>query len=184
MSPYRITAATLAAMLTLGVVTANPAAAATPRAGNTTVKTTTVTLITGDVVDVTDAGAGKKAATVRPAPGREGVSFHTIEADGGLRVLPSDAVPYISTGVLDVDLFDVDELIADGYGAAARLPLIVKDTPGLRAEQNLAGTTTTRQLPSIGGRAVDAAKDQLPALWKSLKPATGARSLNSGITKI
>ena len=36
MSPYRITAATLAAMLTLGVVTANPAAAATPRAGNTT----------------------------------------------------------------------------------------------------------------------------------------------------
>ena len=186
MSPYRITAATLAAMLTLGVVTANPAAAATPRAGNTTVKTTTVTLITGDVVDVTDAGAGKKAATVRPAAGREGVSFHTIEADGGLRVLPSDAVPYISTGVLDVDLFDVDELIADGYGdsAARQLPLIVKDSAGFRGSQALAGTTTTRQLPSIGGRAVDAAKDQLPELWKSLKPAAGARSLNSGITKI
>jgi hypothetical protein len=106
------------------------------------------------VVDVTDAGAGKKAATVRPAPGREGVSFHTIEADGGLRVLPSDAVPYISTGVLDVDLFDVDELIADGYGdsAARQLPLIVKDSAGFRGSQALAGTTTTRQLPSIGGR--------------------------------
>ena len=88
MSPYRITAATLAAMLTLGVVTANPAAAATPRAGNTTVKTTTVTLITGDVVDVTDAGAGKKAATVRPAAGREGVSFHT---DRGRRRTPRPA---------------------------------------------------------------------------------------------
>ena len=165
MSPYRITAATLAAMLTLGVVTANPAAAATPRAGNTTVKTSTVTLITGDVVDVTDAGAGKKAATVRPAPGREDVSFHTIEADGGLRVVPSDAVPYIATGVLDVDLFDVDELIADGYGdsAARQLPLIVKDTPGARTAQSLAGTTTTRQLPSIGGRALTAAKDQLPS---------------------
>jgi subtilisin family serine protease len=31
---------------------------------------------------------------------------------------------------------------------------------------------------------VDAAKDQLPELWKSLKPAAGARSLNSGVTKI
>ncbi len=31
---------------------------------------------------------------------------------------------------------------------------------------------------------MDAAKDQLPELWKSLKPAAGARSLNSGITKI
>ncbi|WP_432884968.1 S8 family peptidase [Kribbella sp. CA-245084] len=183
MSSTRLTAATLAAMLTIGTLSAIPAAAAPPT-GSTTIKTSAVTLITGDVVELADAGGGKKAATVTPAPGREGVSFHTIEVDGGLRVLPSDAVPYISTGVLDVDLFDVDELIADGYGAAANLPLIVKDTPGLRADQNLAGTTTTRQLPSIGGRAVDAAKDQLPALWKSLKPATGARSLNSGITKI
>ncbi|MFC6157910.1 S8 family peptidase [Kribbella jiaozuonensis] len=183
MSPTRLTAATLAAMLTLGALSAIPAAAAPPT-GSTAIKSSTVTLITGDVVQLTDAGGGKKAATVTPAPGREGVSFHTIEVDGGLRVLPSDAVPYISTGVLDANLFDVDELIADGYGAAANLPLIVKDTPGLRTEQNLAGTTTTRQLPSIGGRAVDAAKDQLPALWKSLRPAAGARSLNSGITKI
>ena len=30
-----------------------------------------VTLITGDVVESTDAGGGKKAATVQPAPGRE-----------------------------------------------------------------------------------------------------------------
>ncbi len=187
MSPHRITAATLAAMLALGAATVTPAAAASPpSAGTTGPKTATVTLITGDVVDVTDAGAGKKAATVRPAPGREGVSFHTIEADGGLRVLPSDAVPYVSAGVLDVDLFDVDELIADGYGdsAAQQLPLIVKDSPGFRGSQDLAGTTTTRQLPSIGGRAVDAAKDQLPELWKSLKPAAGARALNSGVGTI
>ncbi|WP_371406186.1 S8 family serine peptidase [Kribbella sp. NBC_00662] len=183
MSPTRLTAATLAAMLTLGALSAIPSAAAPPT-GSTAIKSSAITLITGDVVQLTDAGGGKKAATVTPAPGREGVSFHTIEVDGGLRVLPSDAVPYISTGVLDADLFDVDELIADGYGDAANLPLIVKDTPGLRTEQNLAGTTTTRQLPSIGGRAVDAAKDQLPALWKSLRPAAGARSLNSGITKI
>ncbi len=182
-SPRRAAALTTAAVLALGAATVIPSAAAPPT-GSTAIKTSSVTLITGDVVELTDAGAGKKAATVRPAAGREGVSFHTIEADGGLRVLPSDAVPFVSSGVLDVDLFDVDELIADGYGGAASLPLIVKDTPGARSAQNLAGTTTTRQLPSIGGRALTAAKDQLPELWKSLKPGDGARSLNSGVTKI
>jgi subtilisin family serine protease len=183
-SPRRAAALTTAAVLALGAATVIPSAAAPPPPNGTTVKTSLVTLITGDVVEVTDAGAGKKAATVRPAEGREGVSFHTVEADGGLRVLPSDAVPLVSSGVLDVDLFDVDELIADGYGEAASLPLIVKDTPGVRAAQNLAGTTTTRQLPSIGGRALTAAKDQLPELWKSLKPGVGTQSLNSGVTKI
>jgi len=188
MSPHRITAATLAAMLTLGAVSATPAAAAPPPtpAGTAGATSTAVTLITGDVVEVTDAGAGKKAATVRPAAGRERVTFHTIEVDGGLRVLPSDAVPYISTGVLDADLFDVEELVADGYGdsAAKQLPLIVKYDQGLRGSRELAGTTTTRELNSIGGKAVDAAKDQLPELWKSLKPAVGARALNSGVSKI
>src|SRR3954452_13009639 len=151
-SSRRIAALTSAAVLALGAATVIPAAASSPSpSGTTAVKTSVVTLITGDVVEVTDAGSGKKAATVSPAAGREGVSFHTVEADGGLRVLPSDAVPYISTGVLDVNLFDVDELIADGYGESADLPLIVKDTPGVRTAQTLAGTTTTRQLPSIGG---------------------------------
>ncbi|RZT14847.1 PA domain-containing protein [Kribbella sp. VKM Ac-2569] len=183
-SPRRAAALTTAAVLALGAATVIPSAAAPPPSNGTTGKTSLITLITGDVVEVTDAGAGKKAATVRPAAGREGVSFHTVEADGGLRVLPSDAVPFVSSGVLDVDLFDVDELIADGYGEAASLPLIVKDAPGVRSAQDLAGTTTTRQLPSIGGRALTAAKDQLPELWKSLKPGVGARSLNSGVTKI
>ncbi|GAA2834006.1 S8 family peptidase [Kribbella solani] len=189
-SPSRIVALTTAAVLALGAATVIPSAAAPPPrppAGSLgTSATSVVTLITGDVVEVTDAGGGKKAATVRPAAGREGVSFHTVEADGGLRVLPSDAVPYISTGVLDVNLFDVDELIADGYGdsAARQLPLIVKDTPGVHSAQALAGTTTTRQLPSINGRAVDAAKDQLPQLWKSLQPSSGVSALSSGISKI
>ncbi|GAA1108943.1 S8 family serine peptidase [Kribbella jejuensis] len=186
--PRRAAALTTAAVLALGAATVIPSAAAPPPANHVATDSAgdsaTITLITGDVVQVTDAGGGHKAATVRPAAGREGVSFHTVEADGGLRVLPSDAVPYISSGVLDVNLFDVDELIADGYGAADDLPLIVKDTPGVRAAANLAGTTTTRQLPSIGGRAIEVAKDQLPALWNSLKPSVGARSLNAGVAKI
>ncbi|WP_405063196.1 S8 family serine peptidase [Kribbella sp. NBC_01505] len=181
----RITAVAVAAVLTLGVVPVTPAIAAAPppRTNSTQPATTSVTLITGDVVSVSDAGNGKKAASVQPAPGREGVSFHTVEADGGLRVLPSDAVPYVSTGVLDVDLFDVDELIRDGYGdsAAQQLPLIVKYAGGARSSSALAGTTTTRPLDSIGGAAVSAAKNELPSLWKSL---SGAHALSGGISKV
>ncbi len=180
----RIPAVTLAAVLTLGAVTVAPAnAGPPPQRGSAQPTTNSVTLITGDVVSVTDAGNGKKAASVQPAPGRERVAFHTVEADGGLRVLPSDAVPYISTGVLDVDLFDVDELIRDGYGdsAAPQLPLIVKYAGGARTSTALAGTTTTRQLDSIGGAAVSAAKGELPQLWKSL---AGARTLSSGVSKV
>ena len=190
-------AATLAAALALGSTAVIPAAAVIPPPPGTTSagvraalsgKSAKVTLITGDVVEVADAGGGRKAASVKPAPGREGIAFHTIEVDGGLRVLPSDAVPYISTGVLDADLFDVDELIADGFADsdAATLPLIVRyaDPAGFRA-QSLTGTTTTRPLESIGGAAVSASKTELPGLWDSLKPAAmTARTLDQGIAKI
>ncbi|WP_433013050.1 S8 family peptidase [Kribbella sp. CA-294648] len=184
-------AATLASVLALSVAAVIPAGAApppaAPRATGVPAKSSVVTLITGDVVEVTDAGAGKKAATVRPAAGRERIAFHTLEVDGGLRVLPSDAVPYISTGVLDADLFDVDELIADGFGdsAATTLPLIVRYAdPSAARTQSLAGTTTTRNLDSIGAAAVTATKNELPELWKSLEPSGNARALSRGIAKI
>ncbi|MDX6253300.1 MAG: hypothetical protein QOF10_6660 [Kribbellaceae bacterium] len=192
-------AATLAAVLALGSTAVIPAAAAPPASSTSSAgtnaapapavqgKSAKVTLITGDVVEVSDAGGGKKAASVQPAPGREGIAFHTIEVDGGLRVLPSDAVPYISTGVLDADLFDVNELIADGFGdsAATSLPLIVRySDPAAARTQSLAGTTSVRPLPSIGATAITAAKDELPALWKTIKPAQNARTLNTGIAKV
>lgn len=202
-------AATLAAVLALGATAAIPAAAAVPPSPGTAPPGATpgatapgtaaggvpaafsgesakVTLITGDVVEVADAGSGRKAASVTPAPGREGIAFHTIEVDGGLRVLPTDAVPFISSGVLDVDLFNVDELIADGFGdsAATSLPLILRYNDGPRA-RSLSGTTTTRPLASIGGAAVNATKADLPGLWNSLKPdQQNARTLDQGVAKI
>lgn len=145
----------LAAAIPLQPASANPSAPTPePKPGNSQA----VTLITGDVVEVTEAGAGKRAATVRPADGREHIAFQTIEVDGGLRVLPSDVVPLLSAGVLDADLFDVEELIADGFGdqTATSLPLIVRYS-GARS-QALAGTTTTKPLDSIGGAAISASK--------------------------
>ncbi|GIF53167.1 subtilisin family serine protease [Asanoa ferruginea] len=126
-----------------------------------------ITLVTGDTVELTPAQAGRYAATVDPAPGRERITFHTLEVDGGLRVVPSDAVPLIAAGRLDTDLFDVQRLIADGYGDATSptLPLIVRGGTG-------AAQRGAQALSSINATAVAPAKDALADFWRG---QTGAR---------
>ncbi|MDG4786677.1 S8 family serine peptidase [Micromonospora sp. WMMD1102] len=193
--PLRRTAAGLAAVLALTAV--GPPAAAAPRpvvppgagspdrAGAATAGAR-VTLITGDVVEVSPAGAGRYAATVRPAAGRERITFHTVESDGGLRVLPSDVVPYVSAGALDPDLFDVEELIADGYAdnASASLPLIVRYQDPAAGARALAGTTATRPLTSIGGAALAAGKDSLAGFWQTVGQTGKAGPARSAATTL
>ncbi|WP_238455340.1 hypothetical protein, partial [Micromonospora sp. ATA51] len=72
-------------------------------------------------------------------------------------MLPSDVVPYVSAGVLDSNLFDVEELAAEGYGDAAQgaLPLIVRyQQPAAGRVRPLAGATAARPLESINGAAL------------------------------
>ncbi|MBQ1028997.1 S8 family serine peptidase [Micromonospora sp. C97] len=153
-----------------------------------------ITLITGDQVDLVQAAPGRVAATVHPGPGRNRITFQTVEADGGLRVLPSDVVPYLSAGVLDPDLFDVQELAADGYGDAAQatLPLIVRyQEPAAGRVRPLAGATGARPLGSINGAAMRVGKGELGGLWTSLRGAPGQRvtagspaRLGAGVARI
>ncbi|MET8260290.1 S8 family serine peptidase [Micromonospora sp. NPDC005205] len=153
-----------------------------------------ITLITGDQVDLVQAAPGRVAATVHPGPGRDRIAFQTVEADGGLRVLPSDVMPYLSAGVLDPDLFDVQELAADGYGDAAQgaLPLIVRyQEPAAGRVRPLAGATDARPLESINGAALRVGKDDLGGLWTSLRGAPGQRvtagspaRLGAGVARI
>ncbi|MGC4851387.1 S8 family serine peptidase [Micromonospora sp. DT15] len=153
-----------------------------------------ITLITGDQVDLVQAAPGRVAATVHPGPGRDRIAFQTVEADGGLRVLPSDVMPYLSAGVLDPDLFDVQELAADGYGDAAQgaLPLIVRyQEPAAGRVRPLAGATDARPLESINGAALRVGKGDLGGLWTSLRGAPGQRvtagspaRLGAGVARI
>ncbi|MFD6679739.1 S8 family serine peptidase [Micromonospora parva] len=153
-----------------------------------------ITLITGDQVDLVQAAPGRVAATVHPGPGRNRITFQTVEADGGLRVLPSDVVPYLSAGVLDPDLFDVQELAADGYGDAAQatLPLIVRyQEPAAARVRPLAGATDARPLESINGAAMRVGKGELGGLWTSLRGVPGQRvtagspaRLGAGVARI
>ncbi|TQJ21903.1 subtilisin family serine protease [Micromonospora sp. A202] len=152
-----------------------------------------LTLITGDQVDLVQAAPGRVAATVRPGPGRERIVFQTMEVDGALRVLPSDALPYVSSGVLDANLFDVQKLAADGYGDAAQgnLPLIVRyQEPAAGRVRPLTVAADARPLESIDGAALRVGKGDLGGLWSTLagtpttRTTAAAPRLGGGIARI
>src|SRR5947207_11721388 len=70
----------------------------------------TVTLVTGDVVHLLDAGAGRQGVEVeRPAGAVGGVRTETIGGD--LYVLPDEVLRYLAAGELDRRLFDVSSLV-------------------------------------------------------------------------
>ncbi|MFD8816231.1 hypothetical protein ACFV23_33270, partial [Streptomyces sp. NPDC059627] len=83
-----------------------------------------VTLITGDKVSLDSAGHVVRMA---PGKGRKGMTFQIRQTHGHVYVLPGDAQSLLGKGTLDRRLFDVKELVADGYDDAHRsdLPLVV-----------------------------------------------------------
>ena len=178
----KLTAIGLVLGLVLGVPGAATAAPSRPTAPQSVHPSTarpsptgqsTVTLLTGDRVTVTAAGA----AAVRPADGRSGVRFLTLREGDHLWVVPQDALPLIRTGRVDLRLFDVAGLIAAGYDDARRddLPLIMKyQTGAARRAGAPGGVTVTRDLASIGGVAATADKQQAAQVWATVA-GTGAR---------
>ncbi|MGW2206622.1 hypothetical protein [Streptomyces sp. NPDC001774] len=65
-----------------------------PRSGPVAVDT--VTLITGDKVVLQRYADGRQAATVDAARGREHIAFRSVQTDGKLRVIPSDAAGHLA----------------------------------------------------------------------------------------
>ncbi|MDX8034070.1 S8 family serine peptidase [Lentzea sp. BCCO 10_0856] len=160
-----ILAAGLAAAVGVTTATVPPAMGETtsaPQQVNAGGLTTTVTLITGDLVHVANGQVRTQAAK-----GREGVRFHHYTDDrGDLHVIPLDAQPQISAGTLDQRLFDVSLLARSGYDDANRttIPLIVQGGAGLRSAD-------AKPLPSIDAHAVTA--DKSGGFWSAAR-TTGA----------
>lgn len=104
--------------------TASGAGSTGPSAARTAAAVKTVTLVTGDRVLLDAAG---KVAGVERAKGRERGTFSIRTVGEHTQVVPSDAELLVAQGKLDVRLFDVTQLVADGYDDAGRsdLPLIV-----------------------------------------------------------
>jgi subtilisin family serine protease len=149
-----------------------PAIGPGPGSTTGTGRPVTVTLLTGDRVTV----SGGDSISIRPGPGRAGMTFVTQRVDDHLTVLPRDAVPLVRAGRVDRRLFDVTELAAVGYDDARRdtLPLLVRYRAGAKRQGGLAvaGARVTRDLPAIGGAAVSAPKAKAGAVWTTLTTGT------------
>nr|WTB35033.1 S8 family serine peptidase [Streptomyces sp. NBC_00830] len=140
--------------------------------------THSVTLITGDKVTIGTAADGTAIRSFE-SPGGTTAGFHRAVVDGSTYVYPDAVLPYISTGKLDKQLFNVTQLIADGYddAHAARLPLIVSYTDAtarFRTQPKVAGSTVVRRLDSIQGAAVAENREQAPSFWSALTGGSGA----------
>ncbi|WP_305788103.1 S8 family serine peptidase [Symbioplanes lichenis] len=168
-----------AVALPLAIVPATSSALAAPVPPARQPEPATVTLITGDKVTT---GAG--GVQVRDREGRL-TGYLTHAEHGDTYVYPHDALPHLASGLLDKDLFNVTELLADGYDDAHSpgIPLIVTYTGGVSARRAApAGVTGMRPLDSIGGAALTA--DRSGAFLASVTGGAQARAAGGTVRKI
>ncbi|MEU0184935.1 S8 family serine peptidase [Streptomyces sp. NPDC006207] len=137
------------------------------------------------------------AVEVERAPGATG-SVRVATEGGDTYVFPDEAVAYIAKGLLDKQLFNVTQLIAQGYDDAhlSALPLIVTRTEGSATltsrSSALPGAETTRSLPSVRGEAVRTRRSKTAAFWSALtgtaradaERAAAAPRFTAGVDKV
>ncbi|KEZ48597.1 peptidase [Metabacillus indicus LMG 22858] len=138
-----------------------------------------ITLITGDVVTVQEIGNGKSAINVEPAD-RSGAGAQVLTIGEDTYVIPNSAMPYLAADKLDKDLFNVTELIENGYDdkSLTSLPVIVEyEETKARAAQvksDPKGAKKVRTLESINGAALSASKKEAETFWEDITPETAA----------
>ncbi len=156
-----------------------------------------VTLVTGDVVTLTTMADGQQIADVkRPAGAVGGVRMQKQGND--LYVIPDEAVSLLGADRLDQRLFDVTELVADGYDDAGshQVPTIATYTrAAVRAPGPVSapeGSTLERRLPSVRGAALTSPKPDVRTFWNSIAPhesltqslSDPSPTLQDGISKL
>lgn len=142
----------------------------------------TLTLVTGDVVTVTELADGSHTVDVETPAGR---GYQTLTVGDELHVLPDSARDLVAAGVLDADLFNVTALIEQGVGAegAQATPIIVQFDE--EAEPTSVASrlgTPTAALESINAVALRAEPDGAQRLWSSLTTDDG--QLAPGISAV
>jgi subtilisin family serine protease len=173
-----------------GRATQGPASASGAPAGPTDVlpadESWTVTLLTGDIIDVRSDADGRVTAAARERTG----PFRTVRMpDGELYVLPLSVTPLLER-VLDLELFNVTGFVRQRYDddSIDVVPLIVQRQPGVDVESTLATAGDEQQLPSIGAVATEVPKadaDATGRLLAELSESADARAeAAGGITKV
>lgn len=152
-------------------------AAATPAGDSGTHR---ITLLTGDVVVLQTTADGRQAAWVADAVD-ERRPAQVYELDGEVHVVPAEAAPYVASGALDPNLFNVTLLAKHGYDDAStgELPLLIEASDRARTSEPPAapeGTDEVRALDSIDTVAVAADKAEIRSTWEELRGARVASS--------
>lgn len=149
-----------------------------------------VTLVTGDVAELETRADGTPRARLVSGSG-----YHAFVSDGDAYVVPAAAQPLVGRQHLDLALFNVSQLVKQGYDDAHStvVPLILSygGTNGLSARTVPAAATKTAALNSIGSVAATTAKSHAGAFWRSIAPQGATKSnaaavagLSGGIQKI
>jgi subtilisin family serine protease len=130
-----------------------------------------ITLLTGDVVTVTELADGQSVINVEPAAAGGGARILTVDKD--TYVIPDVAMPYLASGFLDQDLFNVTALIKDGYDDASQktLPVIVQYSESKSRSGALPtpkGSKKTHVLESINGLALSTEKKDTKKFWEDI----------------
>ena len=144
-----------------------------PRVGPPTVKT--VTLVTGDVVQVSTGADGKQSVTLRPRPDGTIPQAAINQVHDHLYVVPTEAFGLLAAHRLDRDLFDVTALHRGGVRR--------------RVARDAAGHGRLRQGPHGRGRVArrvrarrQAHRDRAPARHRRVPRREGGRAERSGPT--
>jgi hypothetical protein len=139
-----------------------------------------VTLLTGDTVGLDGHG---RVVEVRPGKGRGGIGYSVRHFAGHTYVVPLDATRLLGSGRLDRRLFDVTQLVKDGYDDThrAQVPLIVSYKGSSHTQQETreslldAEADVTHRLPAIQGDALTADKPGVGKVWRALTDSVGHR---------
>ncbi|MER5850960.1 S8 family serine peptidase [Streptomyces sp. NPDC002012] len=147
-----------------------------------------VTLITGDKVAVTTGADGRQSANIVDEAGSSKQFEITSGPDGDLYVYPDDALPGVSAGIVDRELFNVTRAVKDGYGdtKSGKVPAIVdfQGTPSAAAlkqqSEKLPGSESERVMPRLGLTAVNVDKAKAASFWNAVKPRPGKARSGAG----
>jgi subtilisin family serine protease len=185
----RVTFAAVLALNALLLLSIGASSAAVQQKRTAPPSATRVTLVTGDIVQV-NRRSGKTSVAVDSASG-DAFQVYT-DADGDTFVVPQRLAPYLRSGSLDRDLFNVTGLIEQGYDDAHtnRLPLIVtyegQATRSAVASRSAALPASDRSLvlESIDGAAVSVAKPSADTFWAAVDGIARTGDLGAGIDEI
>ncbi|WP_328905568.1 S8 family serine peptidase [Streptomyces sp. NBC_00234] len=153
------------------------------------VRTAKVTLVTGDQVTVATKAGKTLAVNVTPYQ-RSAAELRTYTVGTDVYVIPRDVEALVHNGQVDGRLFNVTQLIAQGFDDAhhASTPMIVRYAPTAE-DSTPGGARLARKLPGLRGAAVSADKGKGATFWEavdddSARAGTPKARLSGGIQRL